>query len=555
MRLRRFLAPLLVPLAPLVPSAQGCTAEGGYCHLSRWLVDGPAENRRFGESGGDGRRARGGRLAPRWHGPRLRAGRRPVARDTGRIDRRRPRRRRRRPGRGAPLRRRVERRGRRALPRRRRLRVRARGRPLPACDDAHRPGADGRRELRPRARRRGRLARRRGALRRTDRLGARLPAPGRGLVPRAEPGARRRGLLRRLPDAGRAAGRARSRARPSATRATPRSRSTRGSVRHYVVTPGGASSSGPIRPAELEAYDGFGIAVAYDGDQLFVGATGDDDTGDGDGAVYVFDRGERARLHAGPEAPLLRRTLGLSRGRPGPSASGTRSRATESGCSSGAPRQSVAGPPAPRRYRLLVRAGPLRRLLGGPRPAAARRRRARRSLRRRRGGRGRRGARRSARRLDRRRRGRGGVPRLAPADRRRGRLPLRRARRGRELRHRQARVERGADPRDARGARAGDEPRPSAHERARGRLPRARLGPLPGLHGIRRRRAPGRRPCTWSPCPPSASWGRSGSAGTCRPIRQVCGLDLYTQAFFIDPGAGGPLHTAQSNGLRLSIGY
>ena len=35
----------------------------------------------------------------------------------------------------------------------------------------------------------------------------------------------------------------------------------------------------------------------------------------------------------------------------------------------------------------------------------------------------------------------------------------------------------------------------------------------------------------------------------------ACGLDLFAQAFFIDPGAAGPLHTAQSNGLRLSIGF
>ena len=34
-----------------------------------------------------------------------------------------------------------------------------------------------------------------------------------------------------------------------------------------------------------------------------------------------------------------------------------------------------------------------------------------------------------------------------------------------------------------------------------------------------------------------------------------CGVDVYAQALFIDPGAGGPLHTAQSNGLRLTIGY
>ena len=35
----------------------------------------------------------------------------------------------------------------------------------------------------------------------------------------------------------------------------------------------------------------------------------------------------------------------------------------------------------------------------------------------------------------------------------------------------------------------------------------------------------------------------------------ACGLDVFAQAFFIDPGAAGPLHTAQSNGLRLTIGY
>lgn len=39
------------------------------------------------------------------------------------------------------------------------------------------------------------------------------------------------------------------------------------------------------------------------------------------------------------------------------------------------------------------------------------------------------------------------------------------------------------------------------------------------------------------------------------PNPAFCGLDVYMQALFLDPGAGGGLHTAQSNGLRMTVGY
>ena len=35
----------------------------------------------------------------------------------------------------------------------------------------------------------------------------------------------------------------------------------------------------------------------------------------------------------------------------------------------------------------------------------------------------------------------------------------------------------------------------------------------------------------------------------------LCGSDVYFQAMFIDPGAGGQFHTAQSNGLHTVVGY
>lgn len=39
-----------------------------------------------------------------------------------------------------------------------------------------------------------------------------------------------------------------------------------------------------------EVFDGFGAPIAVDGDTALIGATGDDDLGDGSGAVYVFTR-------------------------------------------------------------------------------------------------------------------------------------------------------------------------------------------------------------------------------------------------------------------------
>lgn len=64
-----------------------------------------------------------------------------------------------------------------------------------------------------------------------------------------------------------------------------------GSVDVYVEAPFGTWTwSQALAPAGVEAFDGFGRAIAIDGDRALVGAPGDDDAAFGAGAVYVFER-------------------------------------------------------------------------------------------------------------------------------------------------------------------------------------------------------------------------------------------------------------------------
>jgi len=62
-----------------------------------------------------------------------------------------------------------------------------------------------------------------------------------------------------------------------------------GAVVHARVSPGGYQVSDILAPAGLTNFDGFGGAVAYDEGILVVGAKGDDTLGPNTGAAYVFE--------------------------------------------------------------------------------------------------------------------------------------------------------------------------------------------------------------------------------------------------------------------------
>lgn len=62
-----------------------------------------------------------------------------------------------------------------------------------------------------------------------------------------------------------------------------------GIVWPYVVALDGTTSYGPLISSDVQPGDYFGSHMAFDGEQLFVSATQDDDVAPDAGAVYVFD--------------------------------------------------------------------------------------------------------------------------------------------------------------------------------------------------------------------------------------------------------------------------
>ena len=57
------------------------------------------------------------------------------------------------------------------------------------------------------------------------------------------------------------------------------------------------------------------------------------------------------------------------------------------------------------------------------------------------------------------------------------------------------------------------------------------------------------------PMPVVSGLGQVGIGWTVPSNPAICGVSIYVQAMFIDPGASGGYYTAQSNGLELVIGY
>ena len=68
-----------------------------------------------------------------------------------------------------------------------------------------------------------------------------------------------------------------------------------GSAYVFARNQGGADNWGQVAKltaSDGDAYDYFGISVALDDDTLIIGASGDDDNGDGSGSVYIFARSQ-----------------------------------------------------------------------------------------------------------------------------------------------------------------------------------------------------------------------------------------------------------------------
>ena len=78
-----------------------------------------------------------------------------------------------------------------------------------------------------------------------------------------------------------------------------------GAVHAFYLWPGGWATGTPVRPAELSHGHWFGADVAFDGEELFVSAPGDDDAGPHSGAVYVFD------VEGGPALPTITKNAKL----------------------------------------------------------------------------------------------------------------------------------------------------------------------------------------------------------------------------------------------------